>query len=76
MVRGGGLLAGIAARTEPTMRNWLGELPQVHPITRALSGTPPRTGQIAGASAPIQLGVNGQRKALSVRKNANEVHNC
>ena len=41
-----GVLAGVAARIEPTMRNWLGELPQVHPITRALSGTPPSTGQV------------------------------
>ena len=50
-------------RTEPTMRNWLGELPQVHPITRALSGTPPSTGQIAGDKYPNKLGANGQRNS-------------
>ena len=35
----------------------------MHPITLALSGTPPRTGQVAEASAPIQLGANGQRSS-------------
>ena len=58
-----GVLAGVCVRTEPTMRNWLGELPQVHPITRALSGTPPRTGQVAVRSAPMGLGANGQRSS-------------
>ena len=42
-------------RTGPNARNWLGELLQVHPITRALSGTPPRTGQVAGEI--VALGV-------------------
>lgn len=46
LIRGAELLAGVAARTEPTMRKWLGELAQVHPITRALSGTPPSTRQM------------------------------
>ena len=41
----------------------LGELPQVHPITRALSGTPPRTGQVAGDKCPNKLGANGQRNS-------------
>ena len=40
-------------------QNWwrikLGELPQVHPITRALSGTPPRTRQVVGEV--VALGV-------------------
>ena len=35
----------------------------MHPITRALSGTPPRTRQVAEASAPIRLGANGQRSS-------------
>ena len=58
----GGDYSACTPRTRPNARNWLGELPQVHPITRALSGTPPRTRQPAEASAPIQLGANGQRK--------------
>ena len=33
----------------------LGELAQVHPITRALSGTPPRTRRVAGEI--VALGV-------------------
>ena len=33
----------------------LGELPQVHPIMRALSGTPPRTRQVVGEE--VALGV-------------------
>ena len=57
LIRDAELLAVVAARAEPTMRNWLGELPQVHPITLALSGTPPRTRQPASASAPINWGL-------------------
>ena len=56
LIRGAELLAGIAARTEPNARNWLGELPQVHPITRALSRTPLRTGQVAGDKCPNIIG--------------------
>lgn len=40
LIRGAELLAGVAARTEPTMRNWLGELA---PSTRQMvemKGTP------------------------------------
>ncbi len=36
LIRGAELLAGVAARTEPTMRNWLGELA---PSTRQMVGT-------------------------------------
>ena len=55
-------LLGMYAEDWTKCENQLGELPQVHPITRALSGTPPRTRQPAEASASIQLGANGQRK--------------
>ena len=43
LIRGAELLAGVAARTEPTMRNWLGELA-------------PSTGQIAGGKCPNIIG--------------------
>ena len=35
----------------------------MHPITRALSGTPPSTGQITGDKCPNKLGANGQRSS-------------
>lgn len=47
MVRGGGLL-GMYAEDWTKCENQLGELA-------------PRTGQVREASAPIQLGANGQR---------------
>ena len=52
----GGDYSACTPRTGPNARNWLGELPQVHPITRALSGTPPRTGQVAGGKCPNIIG--------------------
>ena len=43
----------------------LGELPQVHPIARALSGTPPRTGQVAGDKCPNNWGLMDKEAARS-----------
>ena len=56
-------LLGMYAEDWTKCENQLGELPQVHPITRALSGTPPSTGQIAGDKYPNKLGANGQRNS-------------
>ena len=43
LIRDAELLAVVAARAEPTMRNWLGELV-------------PRTGQVAGGKCPNTIG--------------------
>ena len=79
-------LLGMYAEDWTKCENQLGELPQVHPITRALSGTPPRTRQPASASAPINWGLMDKEtripeyildnKHRSVCKNAYEMHNC
>ena len=76
-------LTALVGKTNEMYNLLLGELAQVHPITRALSGTPPSTRLVAGeivalgilATLEARMGLERKGERACSFINEHEVHN-